>query len=190
MSLLQQVLKNSYKGKKQAKKLDGFERDNDLSGQRVQVYNNKDTGKTVVAHRGTKGIHDMITDAKLMVAPKLYRSGARYKQSKKIQQQAEDKYGAKNITTVGHSLGGKLASDVGRNSSKVITYNKAIIPSDLKKKPNQNEIHIRTHTDPVSFLSPYDKTKTVNVPSDSLLGSHDIENLQNYHPKGDDVTFI
>lgn len=79
--MLQSLLKNSYKGKKQAKKLDGYERDNSLSGQRVQVYHNKDTGKTVVSHRGTSGVQDMITDAKLMLAPSLYRSGARYKQS-------------------------------------------------------------------------------------------------------------
>lgn len=188
---LQSFLKNSYKGKKQAKNLDGFERDDSLSGQRVQVYNNKTTGKTVVAHRGTSGLNDMWNDLKLIVDPKSYRSSDRYKQSKKIQQQAENKYGAQNITTVGHSLGGKLASDLGRNSSKVITYNKAVVPSELNRKANPNETHIRTTTDPVSALARFDNTKTISVPSDSFLGSHDIENLQNYHPKdGNNVTFI
>lgn len=190
--MLQAVLKNSYKGKKQANKLNGYERDNSLSGQRVQVYTNKDTGKTIVSHRGTSGVQDMITDAKLMIAPSLYRASNRYKHAKKIQQQAEEKYDPKNITTVGHSLGGKLASDLGRNTSKVITFNKAVVSSELNRKANPNETHIRTYTDPISFLAPFDKTKTINVPSDSLFGSHDIENLQNYHPKDGDgnATFI
>ena len=190
MSTLQKLLKNSYKGKKQDKHLDGYTRDDTLSGQRAQVYHNKDTGKTVVTHRGTKGFNDIITDLKLAVAPKLYRSSTRYKHAKDIQKKAEAKYGNDNITTIGHSLGGKLASDVGREGDKIITYNRAVVPSELNRK-NDKEIHIRTSTDPVSFLSPYDKTKTITVQSDSFAGSHDIENLQNYHPKnGADVRFL
>ena len=53
-NVLRNFLSNSYR-KDQAKSLDGFQRDDSFSGQRVQVYNKPDTKQTVVVHRGTKG---------------------------------------------------------------------------------------------------------------------------------------
>ena len=82
------------------------------------------------------------------------------------------------ITTIGHSLGARLASDVGKNSNNVVTYNKPVVPSDVGKKANPNELHVRTKYDPVSILAPHiDKTKRMNVDSSSLLNSHNTDNL-------------
>lgn len=190
---LQKLLKNSYKGKKQDKKINNFIRDDSLSGERVQVYYDPTTKKAVTVHRGTSGIHDMANDAGLLIAPSLFKYTNRYKQAEKIQKLADEKYGHENVTTTGHSLGGKIASDLKRKTDdKVITYNKAIVPSDLLFAPNKNETHIRTQFDPISFLAPFDRTKTVTVPSDSLAGVHDIENLANYHPKDNDglINFV
>jgi hypothetical protein len=178
--VLKSILQNGYAGKKQKSNVEGFTRDESLSGQRAQVYVNPQTGKAIVNHRGTQGFQDVITDAKLLFNPKAYRKSKRYKHAQKIQKEAEAKYGAENLTTTGHSLGARLASDLGKNTSHVVTYNKPVIPSDYGKSANPNETHIRTKYDPVSILAPLlDKTKTQTVKSNSLLGSHSTEQLSN-----------
>ena len=166
-NILRNFLSNGYK-KDQAKALDGYKRDDSLSGQRAQVYYNKDNNKTIVTHRGTKGVQDVLTDLKLVFHPSLYMKSNRFQHAKDIQQRAEDKYGRENITTIGHSLGAKLAADVGGKSKEIISYNKPIIPQEIFKQTRKNETSIRTKLDPVSILgslNPNSKqvsTKTLN----------------------------
>ena len=166
-NILRNFLSNGYK-KNQANSLDGFQRDNSLSGQRVQVYNKPDTKQTVVVHRCTQGFQDVLTDIKLAFHPSLYMKSNRFQHAKDIQQRAEDKYGKENVTTVGHSLGAKLAADVGGKSKEIITYNKPIIPQEIFKQTRKNETSIRTKMDPVSILGSLNpnikqvSTKTVN----------------------------
>ena len=167
IKFVRDFLSNSYK-KDPAKSLEGFVRDDSLSGQRVQVYNKPDTKQTVVVHRGTKGFQDIVTDAKLAIAPGLYKTSARYQHAKDIQQKAEKKYGKENITTTGHSLGARLAADVGGKSKEIISYNKPILPYDMFKQTRKNETAIRTKLDPVSILGSMNpnikqiSTKTIN----------------------------
>lgn len=187
-SSLQEFIQNSYKGDDQKKYINGYERDNDLSGQRVQVYHNKDTGKAVVVHRGTQGLNDWITDTRLILnpyGPYSYEYGNRYQHAKKIQEQAKNKYGKENITTVGHSLGGKLAHDLGGDTNKTITYNKAITPIDLVRPINKQETHIRAMYDPVSLLSPFDATNTITFRGDSLnpITIHKAQYLEHFKPE-------
>jgi len=166
-NILRDFLSNSYKSK-QAESLDGFKRDDSLSGQRVQVYHNPTNNQTIVTHRGTQGLHDWVTDAKLLFFPGLYMQSTRYKHAKDIQDQAEKKYGKENIITTGHSLGAKLASDLGGNSKEIITYNKPILPQEIFKQTKKNETSIRTKLDPVSILGATNanikqiSTKTIN----------------------------
>lgn len=182
-SVLKDFLKNSYKNKNdQSNNLHGFKRNEKLSGNRVQVYHNNENNKTIVAHRGTKDLNDVITDVKLALFPRSYKNSKRYQHSKNIQEQAEQQYGKDNITTIGHSLGSKLASDLGKNTKEVITYNKPTFIRDLFKKPNPNETHIRTKGDVVSLLSPYfdrTKTKTINKNNSitNPLDAHNIDKL-------------
>jgi len=166
-NVLRNFLSNSYR-KDQAKSLDGFKRDDSLSGERAQVYHNSGNNQTVVVHRGTKGFQDIITDAKLLFNPKMYMKSVRYQHAKDIQQKAEEKYGKENITTTGHSLGAKLAADVGDKSKEIITYNKPILPSEFFNQTKKNETSIRTKLDPVSILGSFNSnikqvsTKTMN----------------------------
>merc|ERR1712006_61647 len=83
------------------------------------------TGQVLVVHRGTQGLHDVFTDIAYTATG--YK-GKRFKDANKIQKQAESKYGAKNISTLGHSLGSLVSSDVGSNSKEIINYNEPIIP--------------------------------------------------------------
>ena len=165
---LGEFLQNSYSDN-QKQQIHGYERDKKLSGKRVQVYH-KD-GHAIIVHRGTKGIHDVGTDAAYISTG--YKS-KRFKHSKKIQKQAEKKY--KKTTTVGHSLGGTLAetSAIKRGkSNKVITYNKIAIP--LRDKPKALQRDIRTKNDFAS-IGAHRKTEVLNTTTKGLA-AHSIDNL-------------
>ena len=125
-----------------------FKLDKSLSGQRAQVYT-KD-GKAVVVHRGTAGMHDMVTDLKLGLTGST--GGKRFKHAKKIEGLAEGKYGSEHTTAMGHSLGGALAEKTASKTTDVITLNKAAVPSDIGKKIKSNQTDIRTEGDLVSQL--------------------------------------
>jgi len=121
--------------------------DKKLSGQRFKVWHNKDKNHTVISHRGTKGLQDVITDAKLAFG---FKQNKRFEHAKKKQQKAEQKYANSNITTVGHSLGAKLAEQSTKKGD-IITLNKAKTPFEDTKQKNQ--IDIRTQKDPISVLN-------------------------------------
>jgi len=127
----------------------GYFIDPELSGKRVQVYNHPTKG-AVVVHRGTDGAQDMLTDAKISGGAS---GGKRVDHSQKIQRQAEAKYGPENTMTMGHSLGGWLAEEVAHPHSRVLTLNKAAVPSELGKKIKPNQTDIRSEHDAVSAMS-------------------------------------
>jgi hypothetical protein len=167
---IKQFLDASYAKKGKApQNIDGYVRDNSLSGERVSVYFDPATRKAVVIHRGSQGIHDWGNNLKMALGFNMSNT-QRFKHSKEIQKKAESKYGAKNITTLGHSLGGKIASDVGEDSNEIITLNKATgIGRDAYKKEfgqKENETNVRTTLDPVSAKGALDADFT--IPSKSL----------------------
>lgn len=127
--------------------------DKELSGKRTKVFHDASTGQTVVAHRGTASIQDIGTDIGLAVG---YR-GKRFKHAKKVQKQSEAKYGTDNLETVGHSLGGVIAEEVGGNSKNVITFNKAVLNPTRRNLTNQTDV--KTANDPVSALNRFSNNK-------------------------------
>lgn len=148
--------------------------DKDLSNRKVQVYKKKDDNQAVVVHRGTNNLSDWMTNLKMTLG---YKNDDRFKNSKKIQKLAEEKYGAENISTLGHSLGSRLAEEVGNKSKEVITLNKPTLPFDLltRKKIKDNQVDIRTKKDPVSILQQFQKgSSDIIIPSTSnnLLKEH------------------
>ena len=145
---LKQFLNQSYQPT--LKNLGNYNVDRTLSGQRVQVYHNPDTNKAVVVHRGSYSIQDWRTNVLALFGYK----GKRYNHSKTIQDKAEAKYGKENITTLGHSLGARLAEQLGRDTSEVITLNKPTYPNDILKsdKVPDNQTDVKSSSDPVSIL--------------------------------------
>lgn len=142
---IQGFLKKSYE--KNPSSFNDYQIDKSLSGERVQVYYNPALRQAVVVHRGSQGAKDwLVNDVGLVVG---YR-GNRFSHAQDIQNKAEKKYGAKNVTTLGHSLGAKVAEEVGQNSKEVITLNKPTV--DTKKVSNK-QYDIRTTNDLVSGLS-------------------------------------
>jgi len=178
-SVLKDFLNNSY-SRNQAQQLHGYKRDDYLSGQRAQVYHNDKTNQTYVVNRGTSGLQDVITDLKLTFFPKLYMQSARFKHAKDIQDKAESKYGKETVTTLGHSLGAKLSSDLGGNSKEIISYNRPILPYEILNQTRKNETSVRTKLDPVSILGAVNpnikqiSTKTINP-----ITAHNIDQLSN-----------
>src|ERR1700722_7848108 len=127
---LKDVIKNSYKDKsKQKKQIGDYKRDESLSGNRAQVYHNAKNGKTLVSHTGTNSLRDWLTD--LQYATGNLNDTNRFKHAEKTQKEAEAKYGRDNITTTGHSLGGKLAQKLGKNTDHIYTVNTPVLPTKL-----------------------------------------------------------
>lgn len=182
VNTLHKMLNNSYEKKhKQHNHLDGYTLDKHLSGDRAQVYYNHDTNHLVVAHRGTKGIHDVITDMKLMLGMK---NNKRFKHGKKITDDAIKKYDTDNISVIGHSLGHSLAKEANKkHNAELITLNGATTPLDMFNKQKDNEYMIRTANDPVSYLhslNPYrnkQNTITINSKSYNPLREHTVDTL-------------
>lgn len=183
---IKNLLINSYKTKPDD--IQNYDLDTSLSDPRVQVYKKKDNSNdVVVVHRGTKGINDWLTNVKMFFGVK----DKRFKHAEDIQKKAEKKYGKKNVTTVGHSLGSKIAEEVGGDSHEVITLNKPTLPLDLIKKGRKKQnkqVDIKTVLDPVSVLKPLeqsnDKVENITIPSKSLnpLDEHTVETLERLDP--------
>ena len=154
--------------------------DTSLSGERVQVYTHRRGKRVVVVHRGSQDINDWITNYQMATG---YTGGPRFAYSLKIQKLAESKYGKENITTIGHSLGAKLAETSGKDSHEVIAYNGPTTQFDLFQKQGDNVTKIRTSGDPVSSLAPVRFHKPIDrnitVPTDSWnpLTQHSMEPL-------------
>jgi hypothetical protein len=179
LGLVKNLLENSYKRPQaQAREVNGFFRDDSLSGQRAQVYYNPETKKTIVSHRGTADLPDVWTDVKLLFGNK---TGERFKHGKKIQRQAEAKYGAENVTTVGHSLGSSISEKVGKKSEKIITLNKPVTPFDVAyTKVSGKQQDIKTSNDPVSILRRFQKgrrQKVIPGPSNPIE-AHKLSGIQ------------
>ena len=104
---LKQILKSTYE--KDKKDIGDYKIDKQLSGLRAKVYTNKETGKNVIAIRGTQGIHDMITDANLLFDNK---NTKRFKHAQKIYDRVVNKYGKDNLILAGHSLSSQLVEKV------------------------------------------------------------------------------
>jgi len=169
---IKRMLKASYKDAPE--KIDDFILDKELSGKYAVVYYNPITGQAVVAHRGTKEAIDWTNN--LMYAVGQYKWTPRYQEGLRTQRLAEKKYGAKNISTIGHSQGAILARELGQNTKEIITLN----PAYKGEKPLKNEYNIRSSRDVVSSgLWGTKRSHDLVIPAKgvNLLGEHMIDIL-------------
>jgi hypothetical protein len=169
------LLQGAYDGREQ---VGNWLLDKDLSTANSKVYYDKD--KAVVAHKGTSGAADWFNNAVYAVGGTYaYKKTKRFKDAEKVQKEAESKYGAKNISTIGHSQAGLQAELLGKDTNEIITLNKATRPFSNSKAENQYDI--RTDTDVVSGMNPFQKknSKEITIKADTYnpFESHDIERL-------------
>ena len=180
---LEALLAKSYS--KNPEDYKDFQVDKELSGQRVQVYHNPTTQQTVVAHRGTSSIPNWIENVAYAVSND--KSGKAFQHSKKIQDQAYQKYGKENITTIGHSKGALHAQEYGKEGKEVITLNKPVNITDaLFTRVPKSQTDIRTQYDPVSFLRPFqrgNKAETIKSTTKNPLAEHKTSVLGRLDPR-------
>jgi hypothetical protein len=142
---LKELVSASY-SKNPEENIDGFVLDKSLSNETAKVYYNPHTGQATIVHRGTSGANDWLNNA--AYATGLYNTTNRYKQGEATQKAVEDKYGAKNVSTIGHSQGAVLARKLGKNSKEIINLN----PAYMGEQQGENEYNVNSSTDVVSSL--------------------------------------
>ena len=180
---LKELLKASYSPKD---KVGDFVMDKSLSSKTSKVYQNPQTGQVVVAHQGTQGWADWGNNLVYAIGGKwAYEKTPRYKEAKKVQEEAQQKYGAKNITTIGHSQAGLQAEMLGKDTKEIITLNKASRPFSNTKAPNQFDL--RSKLDIVSSLNPFESSSSrdVKIYPESLnpLTEHSTDVLERLDPE-------
>lgn len=152
--------------------------DKSLSGKRAKVYVSASNPKKVaVIHRGTQSVTDWVKTNVPMIAG--YEGGNRFKHGKKVQKAAQKKYGKENITTMGHSLGGRIAEKFGKNTHQVITFNKAAVPHTWFKNRPGNQHDIRVKYDLVSLGSRTQTGGTEKLVNNGLQGALSAHRIQN-----------
>lgn len=155
---LKGLLDASYDGRE---KVGDWTIDKQLSTKTSKVYSKGD--RAVVAHRGTEGITDWGNNLAFALGGEyLYKKTDRFKEAEKVQKKAEKKYGANNVSTIGHSQGGLQAELLGSKSKEIITLNKATHP--LIKRHSGNQTDIRSDRDIVSIAT---KTPTTEIKAES-----------------------
>lgn len=114
------------------------------------VYKNK--AKYVIVFRGTKKVHDNMTNIK-MIMGKFFKS-SRFQRDLGFVKDFQVKHPNNKIILVGHSLGGRLASEIAKQTGcEAITFNEARVPSDVGAADNHDFIRrYRTKSDPISAL--------------------------------------
>jgi hypothetical protein len=157
---LKGLLDASYDPKR--KKVGDFVLDKEVSSGTSKVYRNPKTGQVVVAHRGTAGFTDWGNNAVYALGGKeAYKLTPRYKEAEKVQRRAEKKYGASNVSTIGHSQGGLQSELLGGRSKEIITLNKATRPFESNR--NKNQFDVRSERDVVSGLNPFARKSKKDV---------------------------
>jgi len=173
---LQKFLSNSY-SKNPDQNIDDYLLDEALTNDTAKVYHDPKTGHAVITHRGTQGASDWLNN--VAYATGMYKYTNRYKQGQKTQKATQDKYGAKNVSTLGHSQGAVLSRHLGKDSKEIINVN----PAYINEKPHQNEYNIKSSSDVVSALKPI-HSKDIKIKSESYnpLTEHSYDILERLNP--------
>jgi hypothetical protein len=145
-NIAKQLIQASYEKNAPPRIKNGWRLDDDLSKSEAKVYRNKNTNEAIIVHRGTQGLADWKNNLAYLTGN--YKRTERFKTGQRIQRAAEAKYGKENITTMGHSQGGVLARELGKNTKQIINVN----PAYMLEKPAKNEYTIRSSGDIVSGL--------------------------------------
>jgi hypothetical protein len=84
--------------------------DSRISGKRAKVYVHKQNPDVIIAHRGSQGWADKLTDIAAVGAGRRKQSN-RFQYAQAVTNRVRAAYPHAQITAVGHSLGGTLAQD-------------------------------------------------------------------------------
>jgi hypothetical protein len=131
---LKKFVDAGYKNKRDAKTINGYVLDTELSTKRDKVYYDPKTNKAVHTIAGTDKLKDWSNN--LLIPLGLHTQTNRYKNAEKIQKKANEKYGKDNLSLVSHSQSGNIADNLAKKKlvgNENITLNPAIIGTHNKK---------------------------------------------------------
>jgi hypothetical protein len=175
---IKKFIDNSYKDNPD-NNIEDFELDRDLSNQYGKVYFSKSKNQAIITHRGTSGLNDWKNNFAYGLGQ--YEKTDRFKTGKKLQEEAERKYGKKNISVIGHSQGAILSHKLGRDDKEIINLN----PASLGEPKWDNEFDIKSGSDIVSLFS-RPTLRTINIKSANMfnvLNEHSTNILDRLNPK-------
>lgn len=142
--LTKDFIKASYEATPR-REIDGFIYDPSVSATTARVYHNPTTGQTILTNRGTEGtLSDWGNN--LAYTFGRHKNTKRFKEAERVQQMAEAKYGASNISQISHSQGAIYGRELGKNVKEHISLN----PAYKGEKENENEYVVKSSLDPVS----------------------------------------
>ena len=141
-----EFIENSYNPDKHH--IGDFEIDKELSDNEVQVFKDEKIKQLVIVFRGTEGTaRDWSNNFQMGIGR--YKKTNRFHRSKKIFEEALEKYPHYKITLVSHSQSGLLTHLLDDHRvHEVLAYNPAWFPTTKQK---ENERIIKTKGDPVSI---------------------------------------
>jgi len=157
---LKKFVEAGYKKKSEAKQIDDYILDEELSTKRNKVYYNPTTGKAIHTIAGTDSAYDWTNNALIPLGMHEYSN--RYKNSESIQKKVNKKYGASNVDLVSHSQSGNIAENLANKNlvgGANTTLNPAIIGSH-----NKNIKVVKSAFDPVSLLTNTNKNDNIVTP--------------------------
>ena len=155
---IQHMSSSSYKKNKDIQNIGKYRLDKSLSTSESKVFVNTDTGKVVVANRGSiKTLKDWTNNLSLLLGQ--YKNTQRYKNARDTQVKVLEKYPNYKVLNIGHSQSAKITKLLNEEglTSEIININPAALPTDKKK---DNETTIRSSGDIVSM---YDKKKKGDI---------------------------
>jgi hypothetical protein len=161
-------------------KLPGYAIDNSLSSSKTLVAVNPETKEVITGFRGSKDRQDIGTD--LLIGLGLEKLGSRYRNGVKTARRVQEKYGDYNSSYTGHSLGGKIAYDVGGKVGKESNSfdTPGSIPSYLgfksKDGGNNNAKLYSTLFDPIGFSGNYESGERKMIVPKLGNSPHSIDN--------------
>lgn len=156
---LQDVIKNSYNPQSN---LNGFVRDDELSGKRQQVYLNPENNQLLFSVAGTRSGTDIINDIRLATGG--LKNTNRYKSADNTLKLAKEKYPEASVNIVGSSLGGSITQRLGGANDRRITYN----AGEVFGINRPNTVNVRHSGDVVSLLG---ANKSYNFGNPLLVAS-------------------
>jgi hypothetical protein len=162
------ISKASYKRNKEVEDVDGYQLDRNLSTREAKVFHNPNTGKTIVANRGTQGAADWANNVAYVTGN--YGKTNRFKHAEKVQKRAIDKYGEVDAN-VGHSQGAVISRKMGKKgrTKQVVNIN----PATLGQREEDNVTTLKSSRDPVSILHRNDtNTHVIGAESYNPLTEH------------------
>jgi len=157
---LKDFVEAGYKSKSDAKTIGNYILDEDLSTKRNKIYYDPNTGKAVHTIAGTDSMTDWSNNALIPVG--LHEYSNRHKNSEKIQNKANEKYGKENVDLVSHSQSGHIAENLANKNlvgGQNTTLNPAIIGSH-----NKDVTVYKSIFDPVSLLTDTNKNDYNIIP--------------------------